>query len=187
MTSIERPPRTLGLSIAILLSVVLYSALPLLPVITIITLRIRFQSFCEALPTYLTEEFCAAGIDPLGLNEPLMALMAVLGIAFLFIAILAWQGNPPVIRQLHIGAVLVLTLLVMFIYVTQLLRPASLDNLQTSLSGLLCAVLPPYLLGPLYIVWYLTRAPARAFYRGYYLTPLESPPPTEAVPAEQEG
>ena len=58
---------------------------------------------------------------------------------------------------------------------TQLPCDSSLDLGRT----LAAAQVPLFVLVPLYVLWYLNRAPARAFYRGYYL-----PDPADKTVAE---
>lgn len=162
-----RPPRTLGLSLAIILSVILFTILPLLPVIWLILFRIRISETCAAFG-FADDAMC--GAELFGVDEPSFVLLGVLGILFLFVAIFAWHGRPPWIRFVMVAAVLLFTLLILVVTLLPLFaQPDPTQGVSTSLNELLCFVWPPFLLIPTYIIWYLNRGPARAFYRGYYL------------------
>jgi hypothetical protein len=58
--------------------------------------------------------------------------------------------------------------------VVVVLFPSPTDGLSGGSLDKLAILLRPtlfifYVVLPLYVVWYLNRAPSRAFYRGYYL------------------
>lgn len=163
----SRPPRTLGLSLAIILSVVLFTILPLLPVIWVILFRIRISETCS---TFGIADNAMCGAELFGVDEPSFVFLGVLGILFLFVAIFAWHGRPPWIRFVMLAAVVLFTLLILVVTLLPLFTPPDpAQGMSTSLNELICFVWPPFLLIPAYIIWYMNRGPARAFYRGYYL------------------
>lgn len=170
--STERPPRTLGLSLAIILSVVLFTLLPMLPVVWIILFRVRLTEACASMG-FTDSALC--GAELLGVDEPTFALLAIFGVLFLFIAIFAWYGRPKGIRFVMMGAVCFLTAFVLLLTLLPLVSPSAVtEGASTSINQILCFIWLPFILIPAYIVWYLNRAPARAFYRGYYLPEPET-------------
>jgi len=100
-------------------------------------------------------------------------LSAALGAVILIICILAWWGRPSWIRFVLMGLLLLLAAINLF-RISEVLT-ASVDPLEGGQAeeiqrNLFTCWLPGLLLVPLYVVWYLNRAPARAFYRGVPLT-----------------
>lgn len=164
----EKPGRPLGVSLAIIASTVLFAILPLLQVAMVLLVRRHFMnlSFEEGFEPVIT------GGDYLGVPESSLILQAVLGITFLVITVLAWRGRPPIMRLLLIAAVAIFTLIKFISIVAQYMAiqdpqtASSFDAISRSL-GTSQVVLE--LLVTLYVIWYMNRAPARAFYRGYYL------------------
>ncbi|MGQ9887930.1 MAG: hypothetical protein ACUVSX_05505 [Aggregatilineales bacterium] len=166
-----KPGRPLGLSIAIITSVMLFSLLPLLQVGILLLLRERFGAV-----EYL-EGGGAVGSYMLGISDSKLLVQFALGLAFLLIAAAAWRGRPSRIRIVLIAAVLFLTALTIVFDLSALAQPAApdegfdssadlTDNLQRARVALSVLV-------GLYVIWYVNRGPARAFYRGYYLAPPE--------------
>jgi cytochrome bd-type quinol oxidase subunit 2 len=178
MTQLQRKPRrTLGLSLAILTSVFLFSLLPLMQAARLLTLRARLTQI-EGTPQPV-----ASGIDYLVGSETEVWIRAALGIVFLGIALLAWRGKPAGIQKTMTIAIVVLTLITIgFTIVPLIARPtleAGLNSGQPVTAAWLASQLCAAILIPLYALWYLHRAPARAFYRGYYL-----PNPAESMPSK---
>ncbi|MEO1441013.1 MAG: hypothetical protein AAFV33_11455, partial [Chloroflexota bacterium] len=110
-----------------------------------------------------------------GINDFDLAIRVIPAVFYLMLAILAWRGNAPIVRPLFIGATVVMfgwQCLLAYLRVRSY-RQAGIfastlyeDQLQTVylvMAGLTA----------LYILWYLNRAPARVFFRGYYLDATE--------------
>jgi cytochrome bd-type quinol oxidase subunit 2 len=169
-----KPGRTLGLSLAIIASVILFSILPLMQVGTVLLLRARFEA------ASLTVDEQNQNIAPLavggsytGVDESALIVQTVLGVAFLGIAFFAWRGKPAWIRFVMLASVVVLTLVTVGFSILPLLSQPDINQGFDSGAGirdvLLSGRLLLSILVALYVVWYVNRGPARAYYRGYYL------------------
>jgi len=174
---VERPGRPFGVTLAIIASVCLFSLLPLLQVGIILLVRQHFLNM-DFQDSGL--ELIAMGGDFLGVSESNLLLQSVLSMGFLIIAILAWRGRPPSARFALIAAVFVLTALKLWSVVAPLLATPDLQSGASSLDGLMRSLGTGQfileLLVLFYVIWYMNRGPARAFYRGYYLPdPGETP------------
>lgn len=169
-----KPGRTLGLSLAILASVMLFTIFPLIQVGMILLVRYRFQNASVNLPGEGEAVApIAVGSSFSGVADASLWIQAALGIIFLIIAVCAWRGRPSWIRFVMLAAVVVLTLVTIALSLAPLVTNPDLAQGMDSgaairgvlLSGrLLLSVLVAF-----YVVWYVNRGPARAFYRGYYL------------------
>jgi magnesium-transporting ATPase (P-type) len=173
---LAKPPRPLGLSLAIFASVMLYSILPLVQVSMVLIVQYRLLN--RPLTLDLGDEHgevtpIMAGGDYLGVDVAALVAQTLLGIAFLAISIAAWRGRPAWIRQVLLVAVLGLTALTAVVTLIPLLSQPDLrygiDSGREIVQQALCGRLLATLIIPLYVVWYLNRGPARAFFRGYYL------------------
>jgi hypothetical protein len=173
-----RPGRPFGVSLAIIASACLFSILPLLQVGLILMVRQHFlnMDFQDS-----GMDMIAMGGDLLGVAESSLILQGFLSLLFLLIAIFAWRGKPQSMRFILVGAVFLLTLIKLisviaplFVQPTPQIGTSSLDGIMQSLAtGQF--ILELFVLA--YVVWYMNRGPARAFYRGYYLTePMETVP-----------
>ena len=107
-----------------------------------------------------------------GITDWHLILQSALAVGFFLLAVVAWRGRPPLMRYVFSGTVILLTvftLLPMFWLgagSNQDLSGGSLDAALRSL-GFMRAMM--YVVVPVYVVWYLNRGPARAFFRGHYL------------------
>jgi hypothetical protein len=175
-----RPGRPFGVSLAIIASTCLFSILPLLQVGLILMVR---QHFLNMDFQDRGMDMIAMGGDLLGVAESSLILQGFLSLLFLLIAIFAWRGKPQSMRFILVTAVFLLTFIKLISLVAPLfLQPipqigaSSLDEIMQSLAkGQF--ILELFVLA--YVVWYMNRGPARAFYRGYYL-----PEPTETIPQQ---
>ncbi|MBN8635596.1 MAG: hypothetical protein J0M07_09775 [Anaerolineae bacterium] len=169
-----KPPRTLGVSLAILASVMLFTVLPLLQVAAPVLIQYRLSQVELPMPDG------SGTVSPVAVGGGLEgwsngATLWQLGTSALFfvIAIGAWLGRPRWIRGLMIAAVLILLALTVITSVATLNDPpdinSGLDSSQSLTASLIYARLAVSGLVTLYVLWYLNRGPARAFYRGYYL------------------
>jgi hypothetical protein len=151
--STDRVRRPLGLTIAILAIAVWYGVLPLL--------RLYFM---QRVGATAEESYVPGGIDITTWDW----LEGLIGGGMLILCILAWWGRPPWIRIVLMSAMLVLT--VFFLYRILQAAVSKVDpifggQVQSDIRRLLLCQLPAMILVPPYGVWYLNRAPARAFYR----------------------
>lgn len=167
-----KPPRTLGLSLAIVTSVVLFSVLPLLQVSAPWLIQYRMRQTSVALPDDSTSPIAVGG-EFVGISDGEIFFQVGSSVVFLLIAVGAWLGRPRWIRTAMIAAVLGLLLVTVVTSIAALITPQRLDAGIDSGYELARALVYWRLLisggVALYVLWYMNRGPARAFYRGYYL------------------
>lgn len=170
----RRPSRTLGLSLAILVSIMWFSLLPLMQAGAIILVEWRLReaeqglSLGDELPAF------AYGGEFTGVSDTVLWFQAVTGCVFLVIGVGAWRGRPRSIRWIMAASVVILTAITLVTTAAALNQPPSIyegvDSGGSLATSLLNTRLILTVLIPLYVLWYMNRAPARAFYRGYYLS-----------------
>ncbi|GIL12201.1 MAG: hypothetical protein BroJett038_09210 [Chloroflexota bacterium] len=184
----ERPGRPLGVSLAIIASALVFSLLPLLQVGMVLTIR---QVRLNSLNQDLSEDVPAfSGADLIGgISETELLVQGILGLGFLGLAVLAWRGRPPALRFMLVGAVVLLTGIKLAAIIAQSLAQ---QNLQIGMSSadsifqsLSVGQLAVEFLVMLYVVWYMNRGPARAFFRGYYLSHPAGAARPEAAPGDR--
>ncbi|MCC7448047.1 MAG: hypothetical protein IT324_11565 [Anaerolineae bacterium] len=147
--------RPLGVSIAILATAALYCLLPIFPVLLLVIVILRRPSDISDLAGQF-------------IGGPLGWVSALIGIITLVVCVFAWIGRPARSRWTLIGLVWLATAL-RLIQTAQALSVhsgigtvgGSGDAVTRSIA--LCQ-LPMLIIVPLYITWYMNRAPARAFY-----------------------
>ncbi len=173
----ERPGRPLGVILAIVASVLLYTIVPLLLVGQVLLVEQHFTRMEPAIPVDGETIVPAMSGGDLrgGITDWHLILQSALALGFLALAAAAWRGRPPMMRYVFSGAVVLLTLLTLVpmlwpgvFNASQDLSGGSLDDALRSLGFAQAAM---YIVVPVYVVWYLNRGPARAFFRGYYLPP----------------
>lgn len=170
-----KPPRTLGISLAILVSVMLFTVIPLLQVAIVLIFEARTRSIDMAALTGDPDGVLpiATGTSIGGASSAFLIVQALLGVVFLVIAVFAWRGRPTSIRSVLLIAVVILTGFYVWDTFSALFIPATAATLDAG-AGTARALqwlrLGANLLLPLYVLWYMNRAPARAFYRGSYDT-----------------
>ncbi len=176
----QKPGRPFGVTLAIIASACFFSILPLLQVGLVLSVRQHFVNM-DFQDTGL--ELIAMGGDFLGVPESSLILQSILSVAFLIISVMAWRGKPSSIRFIMIVAVFVLTVIKLISVLMSLINQPSFQAGASSMEGLMNALGAGQLfievLVLLYVVWYMNRGPARAFFRGYYL-----PEQSSTVPAE---
>lgn len=169
----EKPQRTLGVSIAIIFSVLLFSVLPIVQMITVLGVRERFRA------VEFLESGGAIGGDLGGVADSAILLQLVIGIAFIVIGFFAWRGRPSWIRWVLTLSVFAVTVLTVFTSLQSLAQPVDISQgISSGDAGgmaLLQTRLVVTVLVSLYVIWYMNRGPARAFYRGYYLPEKTDP------------
>ena len=175
-----KPARTFGLSLAILASAMLFSILPLMQVALVVAVRYRVQQVEMPLPDQSGSVTpMAVGGDFTGVDDTALDVQAIMGAVFLVIAFFAWRGRPRWIRLATLAAVLALTVVTIGFSLAPLLATPSLsqgiDSAASITRTLLSGRLVLSMLVAFYVVWYMNRGPARAFYRGYYLTDPNDP------------
>jgi hypothetical protein len=163
----------------------MFSLLPLLQVGMILMVRQHFMNlqFPDELQPYLI------GGDFLGVSEGSMILQAALAAGFFVIAALTWRGRPAAMRLVMVLAVIALTVIQ---FLSTVLSASGEQNLETGISSgdsllqsLSVGQLAMNLLVLLYVIWYLNRGPARAFFRGHYRTPPDNTADLERETARQ--
>ena len=115
----------------------------------------------------------AMGADFLGIPDSKIFFQAMIALIFLVIAFFAWRGRPSFVRYVLMLACAGLTLFnILNVVVGKLNQQnlvAGISSLDSILNSLSLGQFGIGLLVTFYVVWYLNRGPARAFYRGYYL------------------
>jgi hypothetical protein len=166
---LSRPRRPLGVSLAIAFAVLLFTVIPLLQLGEVLLIR---QHIYGSLTDSGIQPIGVGG-EILGVSENTLALRGCVAVAFFVVSILAWRGRPTVTRILFVIGVLGLTGLHFAEILTRSLQQPDFEGGFTSLDSLLRALAAGQffanLLVLLYVIWYMNRGPARAFYRGYYL------------------
>ncbi|MBL8132620.1 MAG: hypothetical protein JNL42_12245 [Anaerolineae bacterium] len=176
-----KPPRTLGLSLAILASVMLFTLLPLLQVSIFFAVQYRFSQV--NLPVDPSSEDTAAPIaiggSAGGVPDTALIVQIALGLGYLPLAVAAWRGRPASIRKTIMAGVILLTLATALMTAVNLSSAPTvqngIDSGEDLRRGLLISRTISSALIALYVVWYMNRGPARAFYRGYYLSAPDKP------------
>jgi hypothetical protein len=178
----QKPGRPLGLTLAILASVILFSFMPLIQVLFVLRLRQNL---------YFDPSGGAAGIEMTGIPDSTLFLQTAMGIGFFIIAVLAWRGRPSSIRFVMLAAVVLLTLISVVLTLIPLLSQPNLaqglDSSEELSHTVLWGRLFLNVIIPLYVVWYTNRGPARAFYRGYYLPDPANTDPSSATTSQSSG
>lgn len=167
-----KPHRPFGLTIAILVGVIFYSLIPLFLTAQFLLVESHLSNM-ESQWTFgedTVEEIARGGDLTGGITRFDMIVQSLLALGFIIVAFLAWRGKLRVMRHIFTGSVI----LIAVISVVILLYPTPTAGISGGSLDRLAVLLRPtqfifYFLLPLYVVWYLNRAPSRAFYRGYYL------------------
>lgn len=166
-----RARRTLGVSLAITASTLLFTVLPLVQVAMVLIVQARLSGLparVSAAPDVLGEPLFSGG-DFLGIAPAALLLQAGLALGFAPVAALAWRGGRPRVRGIFIFAVLALTLIAVLQSLQAALgQPAlegGLDSGQALARQAAACSLMWQIAIPLYVLWYMNRAPARAFYQ----------------------
>ena len=174
--STARPKRTAGISLALLVTIIFYTVIPLVQVG--FTTYIRFVSNRNNALVGANFDTIGGGLGITAVTDGDLLARAVPALIYLLIAILGWRGKPSLVRYLVIGSAVTLPLWYGLLIYLQLLEDQRLGVLSSNAFAVLLqnTYLVTSVLAALYTMWYMNRAPARAFYRGYY---LESEIPTE--------
>lgn len=170
-----KPGRPFGLSLAIILSVGLYVVLPVFQLVVQVGLQERISQIDSPIEVdgrELTAGAIGGSFTLVSAAE--LVVQTVAAGAFLAVAIFAWRGRPRGIRIGFTVMVLMYAGVTAFVTARTLLARSDLSQGISSADELvrqaLCGVLVTTIVIPLYVVWYINRAPARAFYRGTYMS-----------------
>ncbi len=163
----QKPGRPLGLSIAIITSVMLFSILPLIQVLFYLSIKWRFRDI------QFLEGGGATGVDIIGLSDTTLIVQAAIALAFFVIAVLAWRGQSPSMRYIFMGAVVLLTGITLASSILSAGGQPDIEQIFDPMAALsdslVRARMIVSILIMIYVLWYVNRGPSRAFYRGYYL------------------
>lgn len=175
----KKPGRPLGVTIAIIASVVVYSILPLLWIGMTLLIEQRLNEISDVSIPVGAEEIAPAasgGNIDLGVGTAELIVQTTLSSGFCIVALFAWRGRSRMMRYVFLSSVIALSISMIAIQVIPLFtrdtQGASGGSLDTLFEVISNGHILLMLLLPVYVVWYLNRGPARAFYRGYYLTEL---------------
>ena len=178
----NKPGRPLGLSIAIIVSFMLFSMLPLAQVAFVLLLQHQFAAI-----DFMTQGGAVGGELQIGTIN--LVAPAISGFIFLVVSVLAWRGKPRGIRLIFAVAVILITLMVIGLTALSLGTPPTLEQGLDSGADLGNTLLRTRavvsILVALYVIWYVNRGPARAFYRGYYLPDPQADSSPDNTPAVQ--
>jgi hypothetical protein len=169
----KKPGRPFGVTLAILLGVMIYTIFPLVNVGYVLLIENHFRQIDQTVIPGQIGMAASGGDFRGGITDAQIVIQVVVALLFLVVAVMTWRGKPPAMRWVFMAAVLGWAIFsVAMTVITQSntdTSGGSLDALGEVLDTLRLSVTS--LLVPLYVVWYLNRGPARAFFRGYYLDP----------------
>ncbi|HEX2622281.1 MAG TPA: hypothetical protein VHL11_19115 [Phototrophicaceae bacterium] len=173
-TMSEPPGRPLGLTLAILANAFIFSVVPLLRLGFDLLIMNHLNNLHYTIPSGGQEiEPIFSGGNANIVSSSELILISFLGIAFLVVSIFAWRGKPWWIRYVLYWGVLVLDIIYTPLIIGSILKPLDISQGISSADGFLkssqIGYLASIILVSMYLLWYMNRAPARAFYRGYYL------------------
>lgn len=160
----QRVYRPLGLSIAIVSTGLIYGLLPL------VTIYFKWR-----IGAIQDKGLIESGIDITTWDW----LGGAFGLVMLALCVPAWLGRPARIRWVFVGALLVVVAIHALRIVqvwTEDVDPIFGGQPEQAVHDFLLCQVPVLVMVPLYVVWYLNRAPARAFYRRVPLASLSKPP-----------
>lgn len=149
----SRLSRPLGLTLAILGTAVAFGFFPLLPACLLIYTAVTGREIGVEL---------IGGIGWVSIAFGMITLLA---------CFMAWRGRPRGVRMALLIIIWAQTIFFAARFISGLNAPPDTDLLSgvggnLSLLPLLLCQLPLVMAVPLYVTWYLNRAPARAFYGG---------------------
>ena len=168
-TRYSRVYRPLGVSLAILATAVMYGLMPLGEIY-----------FLQRINATAADTYLLGGVE----IDTWTIMQGVYGGLILLACMLAWWGRPRQIRFVLIGLLLLITPVNLYRIVeawTSSIDPIFGGQGQEADRVFLLCQFPAMLLLPPYVIWYLNRAPARAFYRRIPLSTLRSTTPPEAL------
>ena len=177
-TQENKPGRPFGLSLAIITVAVIFAVIPLLRIGLEIWLLSHFQNFSWTVDT--DEEMIEPIMSGVNFDFDYIATggQALLAIGILTLCILAWRGRPRWVRSALVWVVLIIDAMYILAMVVSLTRPRDLSEGITSADELAAPLQGGYfillILTTSYLVWYINREPARAFFRGAFRDEMHS-------------
>ncbi|MFZ4828393.1 MAG: hypothetical protein ACOYLB_13655 [Phototrophicaceae bacterium] len=162
----KKPPRTLGINLAIILSVLFFTAFPFIHT----GYSLILQDHMRDSQVLVGSNFNLAPPIPSITENAYVNLVFEIFIPLGFFALCAitWIGKPTYIRHIFsVGVVWMMVRMWLRLYVIQedgalFISNGFIHTLQTAYAIFSSLV-------GVYVLWYINRAPARAFFRGYYL------------------
>jgi hypothetical protein len=169
---VSKPGRPFGLSLAIVVVTLVFGIIPLLRIGLDIWLFQHFQNFDWNVETETeTVEPIFSGID-FDFNYVSVIGQGMLAGAILILCVLAWRGRPRWIRYALLWAVLIIDAIYIFAIIVSFTTLPDISQGLTSADSVNSSLQVGYFvllaLSTTYLIWYLNREPARAFYRGSY-------------------
>ncbi|MCU0514795.1 MAG: hypothetical protein MUE40_19750, partial [Anaerolineae bacterium] len=163
MKSHAKPPRPLGLSLAIMVSVFVFAIIPLVSVAVLLQINNRVYNVSD------TGEF--SGISLPGFAPEPLLVYAATAIFFLVMGLVAWRGRVPAMR-VAFPALNVLYGLVILLSLggESSVWQEGMDSLQATRDNIRVIYLAVMVMVVIYVTWFMNRWSARAFYRGHYTT-----------------
>jgi hypothetical protein len=169
---LNKPGRPFGLNLAILTVALVFGVMPLLRIGLEVWLYTHFQNFSWTVGTGDEAiDPIMAGID-FDFNYVSGIGQGLLSAAILIFCVMAWRGRPRWARYALLWSVLLIDAIYVLGVILSLTMPpdpsagmTSADGFANSLQVGFFALLA---LTTTYLVWYLNREPARAFYRGSF-------------------
>ncbi|GAB1422658.1 hypothetical protein MASR2M15_28970 [Anaerolineales bacterium] len=157
----RKPPRPFGVGLAIISTTTLFALAPLVQVIFWLQLKNNIQ---------IDENGMRFGVDLLGIDERAFYVQGAIAFAFLMIAIITWRGRPQWMRIFFSICVLIYGLIAIIGSVRQLIlaQDASISSAETFTIQAACVQIGFSLFLIVYVVWFMNRWSARAFFRGFY-------------------
>lgn len=169
-TFVSKPGRPLGVSLAIITSTSVFSLLPLTQIIIIALIRRRIYDNLTG-PDGMQPIFL--GVEYIGLPDWRSALQVIIALVFLLLAVFAWRGRPAAMRWILPASVAVI-LVINAVLAFAVAGPSTQAGASSADAFFAAFDSGRVIIGALtflYVFWYMNRAPARAFYRGYFLPP----------------
>jgi len=168
--NVLKPRRPFGVTLAIIFGVLFYSVIPLLQIGLLLRLEYLVRRAGDNSSPFGTQTISGGNFRG-DISDERLIFQVVMALLFLVVAFFAWYGKPKFMRFVYMLAILALTGVTL---VLSVLPDDGVGISGSSLDSFLACVQTGWLivsafLFPLYVIWYLNRAPARAFYRGYFL------------------
>ncbi len=168
------PPRPFGVTLAILLCILFFAVIPSLTIFS----RVLIEQHIASNNTFILPDGTETTIISGGANAPervdfdrsALYRQGAISVLVIVFGVFAWRGKPTWIRFAFMALVLVISATLIYQNLV-LFQANSLQGGtgQTWLDFIRNSNILFLFLLPIYVIWYLNRAPARAFYRGYYL------------------
>jgi len=192
----ERPGRPFGVTLAVALTILMYTIFPLVAIGGVLIIENFFANVPSDTSPFGTP-MVSGGDFRGGITNTQLFLQAAVAIGFLVIAIITWRGKRSYMRYIFMIVVLGLAIFAVIPAILPAQETAnvgisggSMDGVSNTLETL--GIIAQGMITPLYVIWYMNRGPARAFFRGSYLNEDEKgvyagnkPQPTKTNPSTE--